>query len=435
MSEKLGRSVVGGLCVRGASAVLAFLLTAVLARILGSEGYGIYAYSLSLATLLAVPAHMGLPTLIVREIAVAHEKREWGRMRGVLIWGNRMAFIAGSTLALTAAIISYAVFGGIANPNFQTQFWAFTLVPLLALAGVRAGALRGLNRIVHGQLSDRVIRPVTLLLLLAIAWFTCGVRPETAMMLHALAAGIAFVTSYMMLKRVFPLEARRAAPRLDTDRWLRGLIPLAFLSGIQVINNQTDIVMLGILANPEQVGIYSAVFQVSILVSFMLTVVNLAIAPHFARLYAARQKQQLQRAATWAARLSLGIALPVALGLFAFGDLLLRVIFGEEYMEGYTALVLLAIGQTVNAATGSVILLLNMTGHERDTMKGVAIAAIANVTLNLILIPKMGVNGAALATTASIVLWNILLSIFVYHRIHIISVPVSFRTGTNNSNE
>jgi O-antigen/teichoic acid export membrane protein len=162
--------------------------------------------------------------------------------------------------------------------------------------------------------------------------------------------------------------------------------------------------------------------SIATLVAFGLQAVTMVVAPHFARLYTQNDMARLQRLVTLSARAILAVALPVVLVLVLFGEPLLRLIFGEEYSGGYTPMAILAGGQLVNAAIGSVGVLLNMTGHERETARGVAIAAAANVALNLLLIPPFGLNGAALATALSMTLWNLVLWQAVRLRLNIDSM-------------
>ena len=79
-------------------------------------------------------------------------------------------------------------------------------------------------------------------------------------------------------------------------------------------------------------------------------------------------------------------------------------------------LVILAIGQLVSVSAGSVSSLLNMTGHERDTMQGLMIAASLNLVLNLLLTPRWGATGAAVATAVTLIVWNLILLRKVYLR-------------------
>ena len=94
--------------------------------------------------------------------------------------------------------------------------------------------------------------------------------------------------------------------------------------------------------------------------------------------------------------------------LFAVvGEWLLVTLFGSEFGGAYWPLLILGLGQLANAGFGATAMLLNMTGFERDVTRVVAIAAGLNVGLNLALIPFFGVIGAAVATSVSLLFWNV----------------------------
>jgi O-antigen/teichoic acid export membrane protein len=136
----------------------------------------------------------------------------------------------------------------------------------------------------------------------------------------------------------------------------------------------------------------------------------MVVAPQFAKMYTNGQMEKLQRLATASARVALLIAFPAALVFILFGGDLLNIVVGEEYVTGAIPLAILSLGQLVNAGMGSVIILLNMTDHERVVARGVAFAAIGNVVANLFLIPTWGMKGAAIATTLTLIIWNVFLA-------------------------
>src|SRR5699024_7594138 len=144
---------------------------------------------------------------------------------------------------------------------------------------------------------------------------------------------------------------------------------------------------------------------------------NQVLQPHFARLYEQGDMAKLQRLVTTSARAILALSLPPVLIFMLFGAELLDWVFGDPFRAGGVALAILAAGQLVNAGMGSVGMLLNMTGHERDTMRGIALAAAGNVFLNVILIPPFGVAGAAAASALTLLFWNLLLRSFVKKRL------------------
>ena len=97
------------------------------------------------------------------------------------------------------------------------------------------------------------------------------------------------------------------------------------------------------------------------------------------------------------------------LGFVVLGIPFLRIFFGAAYERAYVPMLILLAGQLVNAGTGSVVTLLNMTGYERETAKGIVVSAGLNLVLNLWLIPLWGIIGSAVATTASMIVWNLVL--------------------------
>lgn len=177
--------------------------------------------------------------------------------------------------------------------------------------------------------------------------------------------------------------------------------------------------MLGMFRSAEEVGLYRGAFQLATLVAFPLQAMNYVLAPHFARLWVQSEFKRLQRIVTISARAVFAISLPLAILFICAGNPIMGGLFGEEFASGGVALAILCFGQLLNAGMGAVGSLLNMTGLERRSAEAVAVAAIANVLLNLWLIPVWGINGASLATTISLFVWNLYMGFFVVKKLKI----------------
>jgi len=160
-------------------------------------------------------------------------------------------------------------------------------------------------------------------------------------------------------------------------------------------------------------------------VVFGLQVVNLTIGPHIARLHAQGDMGRLQRLVTFSTRAQFFFTLPFVVMLIFFGEGLVTLAFGQEFVPALLPLSILALGQLVNAASGSVGLLLAMTGHERDAARSVVLAAIVNVSLNAILIPPYGAAGAAAAGAVTLAAWNLAMCWAVRQRLGIDSLAFS----------
>jgi O-antigen/teichoic acid export membrane protein len=185
---------------------------------------------------------------------------------------------------------------------------------------------------------------------------------------------------------------------------------------VTVSTSQSDILLLTWLVGSEQVGLYRIAIQGAALVEISLTIVGVVLAPRISALYVRGRHKDLQTLITNGARAALVVALPIAIVFAAMGKEMLILVFGPEYSKAYPPLLILIGGQLFNVAAGSVGTVLNMTGHERDTTRGLMIAAVCSFILNLILIPPFGMIGAAIAAASGLVIWNLLLTWFVYRR-------------------
>jgi O-antigen/teichoic acid export membrane protein len=411
-----GRSAVLTFGLRLVSTGLAFATSILLARLLNLGGYGVYALVTEWLTFLAIPTALGMDRLMVREIAVYRAQGAWGKLHGFLRWGNLAVFsVSLFVAALGAAVVLTFVRD---HDGLRLSFLlALASLPLLSLTTLRQAAMRGFDHIVGGQWPELLLRPLLLLALSVLAWrLLPDFSAPWAVGASVTATLLAFSVGAWLLARVLRREAEPAAPSYELRAWLRTALPFLVISGMYVLNARTSSLMLGALESPTAVGLYVPAARGADLIALVLLAVNTAFAPTLARLFAQGKRAQLEHTVSRSTRLITLVSLPVALGFILFGGLFLSL-FGPEFAAARTTLTILSVGQLINAATGTVGTLLNMTGHERDVARAVGVSAVLNVALNALLIPRLGLEGAALATALSTLSWNVLLSVLVYRRL------------------
>ncbi|MFZ2267597.1 MAG: flippase [Azonexus sp.] len=408
--------------------LLISLATAMLlARTLGPEGYGSYAYVLSVVALICIPAQFGLPRLVLRETAKAQARCDWAILKGIWYWSALVVLLLSILLVLGSEITVRFLADHFPEQQLLTFAWGLLLIPFLSLGALRAAALIGLRRIVQGQISEMLLRPTLLASFIVIYLMLVpagGLFPVDVMQFHVLAAAIAFLISTIQLRNARPPEFDASVlPKYQHRIWLAGMFPLVLVDGVQLVFSKADTLMLGWLGSASDVGVYAVALYGSMLIAFGLQVVNVVVAPQFARLHAKGERASLQRLVVFSTRVSVVCALPMVLIIYFWGERLLSFFFGVSFARGAEALTILALGQLVNASMGSVALLLTMTNHERDVVKAIAISTAVNIGLNLILIPILGINGAATATAVATALWNIILWRCVHSRLGIRTLP------------
>jgi len=411
LGAALVKGAVGTAAIKLAYAAIAFATSIVLAKLLAPSGYGIFSYVIALVALLTIPSELGIPNLAVREIAMAHTRKDWGRMRGFIVWAHRTVALTSCTLILMAAI-ALLLWGERFGPGKLACMWlALILVPLVSLGALRDAMLRGLRKVLLGQLSQPIIRPLVLLIALSLLW-QFGIElasPVRVMGLHVMSVAFAFLCGLFLFLRNKPAELRGAQSRFQSAIWLRSSMPFGMTAALQLINGRTDILALGFFQADADVGIYRVAVQLAAVVIFGMQAVATIQGPHIAHLYAKGDMQKLQQMMTRSAQAILLFALPIVIVIVLFGEFIIRTVYGPAFETAYLPLVILCVGQLVNASMGSVASLLNMTGHERDTTKSVFVGAIVNVVLNLSLVPVWGMTGAAVATSTTLIVWNLIM--------------------------
>ncbi len=416
LSGRLSRNAVGSVIVRVAAVLLAFFVNVVLARSLGVSEYGLFVYAVGWLNILLILANFGFDKLLVREIAIYQSHEEWGKLKGIY------QFSATRTAAI-ALVIGFFLFGIIyfitRSHSYAPVFYLVALlVPILALMRIQQATLQGLNFIAVGQLPELVIQPLILLILILAFFYSLGpsLIASQIMILNVIAGSVALFVGSRLVRRSFPLKTFEAHKIVDSHNWLPSLAPLMLVGGIYILNDQLATVLLGSLSDSRQVAIFSVAERWSRFIVFMLYSLNPALAPIFASLYAHNEKERLQRVVTLSAQVIAFFAL-IPLLAFAIAPKLFLSVFGNEFSLARIPLMILSVGQFMNAFTGSVGVLLSMTGYERIVVLGAGVGIAVNLLVGFLLIPDLHATGAAIGTSASAIVTNIVLSIFVFHKL------------------
>jgi O-antigen/teichoic acid export membrane protein len=194
--------------------------------------------------------------------------------------------------------------------------------------------------------------------------------------------------------------------------WLKVALPIFLIEGFGFLLTNSDVVVVGLYVEPDQVAIYFAAAKTMALVQFVYFAVKTVAAPRFSAMVAAPDLRPLAIFAGATARWSFWPSLVVGLTVLLFGKFLLSL-FGAAFTTGYFLMAILFAGTLSKALVGPGEVLLTMAGKQ-GLCVWVYVAALAtNITLNVILIPLYGLAGAAIATAAAMMVEAVLLHIAV----------------------
>ena len=404
-SGDLARLVVRGgawsLFISAAGAALSLGVHLLLARVLGGTEYGRYVFALAWMNVLVLVGKFELDTASVRFVGAYTGTEQWAFLRGFL---RRSAQIVGGVsvgLALASALVVVAFMDRIGRGTALSFLAASMLLPITAIAQLKASAMQGLKQVARAQAPSMVVRPIVFALgILTVHYvFARAVTAPVAILLQLVATTVALVLTIRFLQVVLPTPVRQASEAFDTRYWIKTAAGLLVISGGQIIlSTNSDVLVVGSLLGAEAAGRYGAASQVAAAVSFGVTAISFIALPVIADLYARQAMGKLQGLISHVARLGLLLSVPVLLMLVVGAKPVLRA-FGPSFADASGLLILLGFDQLVGAIFGIAGYLLVMTGQQVTAARVIIGCAVLNLALTLILTPTLGLIGAGLATT------------------------------------
>ena len=418
------------LAVKLLGAASAYALAWWVSRHEGPAAYGRFELALTVLTIAALAARLGLDGVLVKWMAASNVKGEEEVQRRLV---GRVMLVTGLLAAPLLAALMWAGsplltswFGD--ETLTQTWLWVAAGVPILTVWGVSSEALRGLSRMKsHALLQPGIVAAGAVTCMVCLGW---GIVPS-----YAASLLVSALLGAVLLFMALPKRTKTPTPLSAEWGWrpmLRTGWPMLLGSAMFLIMSWTDTLLLGHYLEEGQVGIYRVAFRMAAVVTLVQAAVNSYAAPLFAERHAAGDRAGLNSALRQTTLLNVAFSVPAFVALVAVPAWWMGW-FGDAFVVGSTCLVWLAVGQVVNALCGPVMYLLNMTGHERQAQRIVWIAAIGNLAMNVWAIPRFGIEGAAVATAFSMALWNVAAAVAV-KRLLGLSVWDAIRGGQNSTN-
>lgn len=378
---------------------VALILNVLLARILGPESYGLYSLGISVVSMSVVLAMLGLGIAIVRFGSIQSAKGDERRLKGLLISAHVLTLLVSIVITAILFLNADSIASGIFNDDkFGSVLRIIVLaIPMSVTFKMSASAAQAIKRIDIQQLLKTLLRPIIMVVLVLILTFQ-GVEIFGIIFAYLISMLITAILGVYFLLKLYPVLRSKIEPLFELRTLLRFSIPVLMVTMIVTSARYLDRFMLGALSTTYEVGLYSAAFNVSRVMTLILSSLVPIAVPFMAELLDAERVNELSRMyqslVYWIISLTLPIFLII---LFAVNEVLL--LFGKDYQSAAIALIILSIGQLIKAISGPIVPLMEMGGKQDTTVIVVAIGLIVSVILNLLLIPPLGGIGASISYT------------------------------------
>ena len=408
------------LAVRLGGMVTQYLFIFIVARLYGPKEQGAFTLCFTVLQLFAIFSQMGLDNRLTRIIAAHKDQADSAIIKTTYIQSLRLTLFASSIWAIATFFSAPFIAGTIfSKPEItdELQQTCMAFVPFVII-GLNSAGYRGFKNMT-GFLIFKAIQPLlSAILLLVLFYMKSNWGVVHAYTYATLGTCLISVITWFRFSK---MNESAYEPTLSWNQMLGESMPMMLTGSMFFILGWTDNIILGIFRTSEEVGMYDAAFKLSTLSAIVLLAINAIQAPVFSDLYQKKEMGRLQQIIIKSNRLLFFTSLPLTLLLCIFPETILGFL-GEGFKGAWIALILLAIGNFINSITGSIGILLQMSGHQKQYNKIITTTAIGSIVLNFILIPKVGILGAAISSSAAKIIQNLLSVVYAKKHLGIISI-------------
>ena len=377
------------------------IITPVLTRLLGSDGYGDYSFLISTLQWSLTLVYVGSFNGIRKYIAEEREIEKWADQ--VFAFYLKIVVVS-ATLAITIifAITETGLVTNLLGENFVLYFYLIALmIPFRALFRTSRSVLLGFSLEHYSEplrIIDKAIFAGFVVLLSYVGWGVAAVLVG-----RTIAIGIVSIVSIALISRKIQLStifkpSTDLFPKSDLLKY--GLSTMIF-SFLIISMYHLDILLLRILVGDRETGYYKAALVIAEFLWFVPIAIQISLLHSTSKLWAEEQYERLTRVSTQVVRYTLLFTILLVLGTAGLADPLLSLYFGQEFSASVVPLLLLLPGALGFAVARPIFAISQGQDNLRILIIVTAVAALLNLVLNLMLIPKYGMNGAAVATSVS----------------------------------
>ncbi len=381
-------------------------------RYLSKSDFGAFAYALSFVTLGQAVATFGLDRAITRFVPIYEERDERGKALGTLVFVTATVLSLGMAMLVLALGLRDLVLGTLVDSRLAVSLLVILIVlaPIQAVDSILMGMFAVYSRPRAIFFRKYLLEPgLRLVVILSLIGLGAGVRGLAFGYVLAGAIGVAAYTAILVrLLRRTGLLSRGAirSMRVPAREVLAFTVPVLTSDLVYLVMNTSDVILLGRYRGVADVAALRVIQPAARLNQIVFTSFALLFTPVAARLFARQDREGMDRL-YWSTALWIAVlTFPVLVLTASLGGPLTTFLYSSRYESSGTYLTLLAFAYYVNAAMGFNGLTLKVFGRLRYVVAINVLAAVGNLAINLILIPRYGALGAAIGTTVTLLLFN-----------------------------
>lgn len=397
-----GSSIIFGGKILGLA--LGFLGNIIIARFLGATELGTVSLGVLLMSVTTTVALLGTNTGITRYLS---RDDSLDYKRAVISQGIRLSFpvslVLGSAVYLQSEWIALYIFNAPGSASILAIFGI--AIPISALHKTFLSAVRGLGRPRPKVYVQNILVPILKTILIGGAvFFTFDEYGVAWAYLIAFSTGAVVLGYYIYATVGFDLSAG-VGPNIK--QFLKYSTPLMLTALMTMGFVKVDRLFISQFWQTDLVGIYSGVYNFTRIMTVVLISINFMFLPLFSEMHSKENKEEMERLYQSSTKWVVAFSLPIVITFVIYPTTIIRLTYGKEFVGGSLSLIILTIGVSSHIVSGLNRSALKAIGDTKSITVGTAAVFILNILLNLYLVPRFSIEGAAVATTISYFFWNL----------------------------
>ncbi len=424
-NDNLAEGAKGGaiaFALKISNTVLGFLNQVILARILGAGGVGEVILAITVVRIAVQIAKFGMEETMMKFIPLYIDRKDDSKLKGTISFAIKFCLLFSIIFMLLVMVSSKFISINIFHSEGLLKLMPVVVlaIPAWVIRDVIGGILRGYKDVFRSLIPESLISPVIKILVFLLLLFK-GISPFYAIIAFAAGEILSVIVSIRFLQ--IRLGALKPVKGQCEKRKVMDVAYTIIFTGMSVmLYTQADIWILGMFKSTEIVGIYGIATKLVLLVYFPMMAFAAVIPSLISSIHASGDLAELKKVVSESTRWILSMAMPIILILIIEGKYILKYFYGPEFTAGYVVVVILTIGQMIKAGAGLIGVILQMTGEHKVYMKVNIIFGILNIILNILLVPRYGMTGAAAATAFCLSMVDIISIFIIYKRMSILTL-------------
>ncbi len=369
------------------SRVLQFVVILYAARLLSQSDFGIFNLALSLSFIAMIFSDVGINTYLIREIS---------RNRKLASQYFYNAFVLKGMLIAFAVVMGFALME-IAQPRAGSLL-IISVIWLFAIISTFTDLTYSVFRAFEKMHNDSAIKILRMVLLASSSLFVLisGFGVVALSMCFVIVELIIFIVAFAIARKNY----LKGAWNLD---WsfililLKKSLPFGFSLVFGSIYFYIGTIMLSGMKGDVEVALFSSAYNITLALLFIPTVYTNAIYPVLSR-YFTSSKELLGLLYERSFKYLYLIGLPLSVGLYALSERIILLLYGEHYLPATLVLKIISGYLFLKFLNFHLGITLSSINRQKERMIGQGITALVNIGLNILLIPRYGINGAAFST-------------------------------------